>query len=55
MGGGTTKAFDQIKEAIANPRILMPSVPSKSLKLYIDVENDSIGCFPRMSRMVQRD
>lgn len=37
-------AFDEIKEAIATPPVLMPPRAGKPLKLYIAASDHSIGC-----------
>lgn len=38
------KDFDQIKKALHGHMILIPLVLCKPLKLYISVEDESIGC-----------
>lgn len=41
-GDAQQRAFDQIKEALSNPRVHMPPIRSKPLKLYIASEDESI-------------
>ena len=37
-------AFDQIKQALSNPPILVPLIPGKPLKLYILMAEELISC-----------
>ena len=38
------KAFDQVKEYLSNPPILLPLIPKKSLILYLVIHERSMGC-----------
>lgn len=37
-------AFDQIKQYLTSPPIMMPAIPRRPLKLYISASQDTIGC-----------
>ena len=38
------KAFDKIKEYLANPPVLVPPEPGRPLFLYLSVTDNSFGC-----------
>lgn len=38
------QAFKQIKEALINPKVLVPPMTGRPLKSYISVAEESIGC-----------
>lgn len=38
------QAFKQIKEALINPKVLVPPMPGRPLKSYISVAEESINC-----------
>lgn len=37
------EAFDQIKQYLTNPPVMMPTVPRRQLKLYISASKETIG------------